>query len=60
VLYDANNNGTLCKKELTEALTATGYDDEEVEDMFEDFDEDGSGEIDFEEFCKMLESSYLD
>lgn len=60
VLYDTNNNGTLCKNELTEALAATGYDDDEIEDMFADFDTDGDNEIDFEEFCKMLESSYLD
>lgn len=60
VLYDTNNNGTLCKKELIEALSATGYDDDEIEEMFEDFDTDGDNEIDFEEFCKMLESSYLE
>lgn len=59
VLYDTNNNGTLEKKELIDALSATGYDDDEIEEMFEDFDQDGDNEIDFEEFCKMLESSYL-
>ena len=60
VLYDLNNNGTLSKGELTEALSATGYDDDEIEEMFEDFDSDGDNEIDFEEFCKMLESSYIE
>mmetsp|Transcript_36721 Transcript_36721/g.58985 ORF Transcript_36721/g.58985 Transcript_36721/m.58985 type:complete len:181 (-) Transcript_36721:688-1230(-) len=59
VLYDTNNNGTLEKKELIDALSATGYDDDEIEEMFEDFDQDGDNQIDFEEFCKMLESSYL-
>ena len=60
VLYDANNNGLLEKKELFEALTASGYDDEEIEEMFEEYDQDGSHAIDFDEFCAMLESSYLD
>ena len=60
VLYDLNHNGTLSKGELTEALSATGYDDDEIEEMFEDFDSDGDNEIDFEEFCKMLESSYIE
>jgi Ca2+-binding EF-hand superfamily protein len=60
VLYDTNNNGTLCKKELIEALSATGYDDDEIEEMFEDFDADGDNEIDFDEFCLMLEASYLE
>ena len=60
VLYDANNNGLLEKKELFEALTASGYDDEEIEEMFEEYDQDGSHAIDFDEVCAMLESSYLD
>ena len=60
VLYDANNNGLLEKKELFEALTASGYDDDEIEEMFEEYDQDGSHAIDFDEFCAMLESSYLD
>ena len=53
MLYDANNNGVLDKKELVEALSATGYDDEEIEDMFEEFDADGNGEIDLEEFISI-------
>ena len=32
----------LEKKELFEALTASGYDDEEIEEMFEEYDQDGS------------------
>ena len=60
VLYDANCNGLLEKKELFEALTASGYDDDEIEEMFEEYDQDGSHAIDFDEFCAMRESSYLD
>ena len=40
VLYDTDKSGTLSKAELINALTSTGYDDDEVEDMFEDFDEE--------------------
>ena len=60
VLYDLNDNGLLDKKELLEALADTGYDDDEIEEMFEEYDQDGSHAIDFDEFCAMLESSYLD
>mmetsp|Transcript_4035 Transcript_4035/g.14107 ORF Transcript_4035/g.14107 Transcript_4035/m.14107 type:complete len:179 (+) Transcript_4035:128-664(+) len=59
VLYDANGDGVLSRPELVEALTATGYDEDEIEDMFDEFDEDGSNTISYEEFCGMLESSYL-
>ena len=38
VLYDANCNGLLEKKELFEALTASGYDDDEIEEMFEEYE----------------------
>ena len=59
VLYDSCQQRVLDKKELVEALSATGHDDEEIEDMFEEFDADGNGEIDLEEFISMLEASYL-
>lgn len=59
VLYDINGDGNLSRPELIEALTQTGYDEDEVEDMFEEYDTDGSNSVNFEEFCKMLESSYI-
>ena len=59
VLYDANNNGLLEKKELFEALTASGYDDDEIEEMFEEYDTNGDADIDLQEFERMLEQAYL-
>mmetsp|Transcript_35673 Transcript_35673/g.43006 ORF Transcript_35673/g.43006 Transcript_35673/m.43006 type:complete len:180 (-) Transcript_35673:387-926(-) len=59
VLYDQNGDGVLSRPELVEALTQTGYDEDEVEDMFEAYDADGSNSVSFEEFCQMLESSYI-
>ena len=43
VLYDLNDNGLLDKKELLEALADTGYDDDEIEEMFEEYDTNGDG-----------------
>jgi|TARA_B110000977_G_scaffold199405_2_gene286701 Ca2+-binding EF-hand superfamily protein len=59
VLYDLNENGSLDKKELLEALKDTGYDDDEIEEMFDDYDVNGDGEISLREFEKMLEAAYL-
>tara|TARA_B110000977_G_scaffold190319_2_gene260954 strand:+ start:1461 stop:1733 length:273 start_codon:yes stop_codon:yes gene_type:complete len=59
VLYDMNKNGVLDKKELNEALKDTGYDDDEIEEMFDEYDVDGDGDINLGEFEKMLEGAYL-
>jgi len=59
ILYDQNGDGVLSRSEIVEALTATGYDEDEVEDMFEAYDTDNSNSVSFEEFCQMLESSYI-
>ena len=59
VLYDLNDNGLLDKKELLEALADTGYDDDEIEEMFEEYDTNGDGDIDLQEFERMLEQAYL-
>jgi Ca2+-binding EF-hand superfamily protein len=58
-LYDLNDNGLLDKKELLEALADTGYDDDEIEEMFEEYDTNGDGDIDLQEFERMLEQAYL-
>ena len=42
VLYDLNGDGVLSRPELIEALTSTGYDEDEVEDMFDEFDQVGT------------------
>ena len=60
IVFEATGRHLDAKKELFEALTASGYDDDEIEEMFEEYDQDGSHAIDFDEFCAMLESSYLD
>lgn len=45
-MNDANNNGTLSKKELKTALGG----EEDFDEMFELLDDDGNGEIDVNEF----------
>ena len=50
------NTGAIDADELSEALEAMGHKmtREEVLKMMQDADDDGGGEIDFEEFCKLM------
>ena len=61
---DDEEKGSIDSEEETNIkkfnLALAFDDDDEIEEMFEEYDQDGSHAIDFDEFCAMLESSYLD
>lgn len=54
--FDANNNGELCLEEFCDMIDKmnVGMKQEDAEELFETFDEDGSGGIDDSEFMKQL------
>lgn len=57
----ADEEGNLDIPSMGALLAALGEDltDEEVEIMFEEVDEDGSGEVDFDEFIEMMRKRLL-
>ena len=59
VLFDVDGNGTIDVQEMKEVMHAIGKDatNEEVLHMMEFVDDDGSGEIDFDEFVNLMERS---
>ena len=54
--FDLDNGGTIDILELKEMLTAVGQDMslEELKTIMDEFDEDGSGAIDFDEFIMIF------
>merc|ERR1712064_188522 len=55
-LFDQDQGGNIDRKELKVAIRALGFEPskEELKKMMADADEDGSGEIDFNEFLQMI------
>merc|ERR1719242_1373129 len=55
-VYDKNNDGTITTKELSTVMRSLGQNptDAEVQDMINEVDVDGSGAIEFPEFCVMM------
>mmetsp|Transcript_34225 Transcript_34225/g.78106 ORF Transcript_34225/g.78106 Transcript_34225/m.78106 type:complete len:170 (+) Transcript_34225:70-579(+) len=56
VVWDADSSGALDKRELTEAMSAMGHrpSAEEVDKLFAEFDKDGSGTVECDEFEHMV------
>ena len=54
--FDHNNDGSISKDELREAMTRYGqmFSAAECDEMFREADANGDGSIDFEEFLKMM------
>jgi len=54
--WDTNGDGTVTKKEFRKAMPVLGFDapKEEVDALFDQFDNDGSGLMGFKELQKML------
>jgi len=55
-LFDKDGNGSISTKELREVMKSLGeqLSNSEVEEMMREADTDGDGEIDFDEFVKMM------
>ena len=55
-MFDKDGDGTVSCKELGVVMRALGQNptDEEIVEMINEVDEDKSGEIDFDEFCKLM------
>ena len=55
-VFDKDNNGFISAAELRHVMTNLGekLSDEEVEEMIREADVDGDGQINYEEFCKMM------
>jgi len=54
-LFDMDNSGTITTDELKKVLgKGSQVDDAEWDEILDEVDEDGNGEIDFEEFKIMM------
>ena len=55
-LFDKDGGGTISASELGTVMRTLGQNPSEleVETMIREVDKDGNGEIDFEEFCKLM------
>merc|ERR1712141_100979 len=55
-LFDTKKVDFLSADDLGEIMRAMGFrpTEEELEDLLEEIDEDGSGSMDFDEFCEMM------
>jgi hypothetical protein len=60
-LFDNNGGGTIDSAELKETLDSVGIeiDQEDIEDVMLKLDEDGNGEIDFEEFLNLMTNTEM-
>ncbi|VDN25978.1 unnamed protein product [Gongylonema pulchrum] len=58
-MFDTDNSGAIGKEELKQAMIRIGVDahEQDIEDLINEVDEDGNGEIDFAEFCDCLRKS---
>ena len=55
-MFDVNKDGSISKKELENILRSLNEDpeEEEIQQLLDEVDVDGNGEIDFEEFVALM------
>ncbi|KAL4238367.1 hypothetical protein ACF0H5_003077 [Mactra antiquata] len=60
-IFDKDGNNSISCSELKTVLESLGKHptDEEIEEMIEAVDENGNGEIEFEEFIELMENDHL-
>lgn len=60
--FDKNKDGTICITELEEALRLLGcrIKENEVYEIVKEFDRDGSGVLEFMEFCEIVSAQMND
>ena len=56
IFVEDSTDGTITTKELGKVFRMLGQNptEQELQEMVEEVDEDGSGTIDFDEFCQMM------
>ena len=61
-LFDKDGDGTINTQEFKVLFRCFGIklNDEQIEVLVNEYDADGSGEIDFDEFCEMMSKVILD
>ena len=52
-IFDKDGSGRITAEEMGTVMSQVGLTKEELEGMVQEVDEDGSGSISFEEFCKL-------
>ena len=57
-MFDKDGNGKISSEELKIVMQNLGerLTDEEINEMIREADNDGDGEVDYEEFVKMMSS----
>ena len=57
-MFDSDGSGKISQEELKLVMQNLGekLTDEEITEMIREADEDGDGEVDFDEFVKMMTS----
>ncbi len=60
-LFDKDGDGSITTKEIGTVMKSLGQepDESELEEMVKEFDADGNGEIDFDEFLEVMASRVL-
>lgn len=55
-VFDRDGSGTISREELRHVLIniGEGFTEKEIDEMIQEADKDGDGQIDYKEFSKMM------